>query len=111
MITLQFDDRLPHATPRSDEEINNFKIAVEHWTRLRDRLDAEEVAEQEYYLKQYKFPANPIDADDEISLDVNDDELMTMRYEELKADETAELFKNLMPEFSYVKRKRKPKKQ
>ena len=111
VITLQFDDRLPHANPRPEEDINNFKIAVEHWARLRDRLDAEEVSEQEYYLKQFRFPANLINSDDEVSLDVNDDEQMSRRYEELETDETAEQLKNLTPEFSYVKRKRKPRKE
>lgn len=110
VITLQFDDRLPHANPRSEGDINNFKIAVEHWARLRDRLDAGEISEQDYYLKQFRFPANPIDANDEISLDVNDDEKMISRYEEWEAEKTAELLKDLTPEFSYIKRKRKPRK-
>ncbi|MBE5926060.1 MAG: helix-turn-helix transcriptional regulator [Lachnospiraceae bacterium] len=111
MLTLKFDDRLPNATPRPQEDINNFKIAVEHWARLRDKVDDREVSERDYYLKQFRFPANPIDADNEISLDVNDDEKMISRYEELEAEETAELLKDMMPEFSYVKRKRKPKKE
>lgn len=111
MITLQFDDHLPHANPRPEEELNNFKIAVEHWARLRDRLDAGEVSEKDYYLKKFRFPANPISEDDEISLDVDDDEKMICRHEELKAEETAYLLKGLPPEFSYVKRKRKPKKE
>lgn len=111
ILTLKFDDRLPHANPRPEEDINNFKIAVEHWARLRDRVDDREVSERDYYLKQFRFPANPIGEDDEISLDVNDDEKMICRYEELEAKETAELLINLTPEFSYVKRKRKPKKE
>ena len=36
---------------------------------------------------------------------------MICRYEELEAEETAELLKDAMPEFSYVKRKRKTKKE
>lgn len=110
ILTLKFDDRLPHANPRPEEDINNFKIAVEHWARLRDRVDDREVSERDYYLKQFRFPANPIGEDDEISLDVNDDEKMICRYEELEADETAHLLNGLTPEFSYVKRKRKQKK-
>ena len=86
MLTLKFDDRLPNATPRPQEDIDNFKIAVEHWARLRDRVDDGEVTEKDYYLKQFRFPANSIDANDKISLDVNDDEKMIMRYEELEAD-------------------------
>ena len=111
VITLQFDERLPHSSTHPEEDINNFKIAVEHWARLRDRLDAGEVSEQEYYLKQFRFPANQINSDDEVSLDVNDDEQMARRAEELEADKTAELLKDLTPEFSYVKRKRKPRKE
>lgn len=110
MLILKFDDRLPNATPHPQEDIDNFKIAVEHWARLRDRVDDGEVSERDYYLKQFRFPANPIGEADEISLDVNDDEKMIMRYEELEAEETAELLKDMMPEFSYVKRKRKTKK-
>ena len=111
MLALKFDDRLPNTTPRPQEDIDNFKIAVEHWARLRDRVDTGEVSERDYYQKKFRFPANPINADDKISLDVDDDEKMIMRYEELEADETAHLLKGLTPEFSYVKRKRKPKNQ
>lgn len=107
MLILKFDDRLPNATPHPQEDIDSFKIAVEHWARLRDRVDSREVSERDYYLKQFRFPANPTDAGDEISLDVNDDEKMISRYEELEAEETAEILKDLTPEFSYVKRKRK----
>ena len=110
MLTLKFDDRLPNATPRPQEDIDNFKIAVEHWARLRDRVDTGEVSERDYYQKKFRFPANPIGEDDEISLDVDDDEKMIIRYEELEADETAHLLKGLTPEFSYAKRKRKPRK-
>ena len=42
---------------------------------------------------------------------MDDDEKMIMRYEESDAEETAELLIDMMPEFSYVKRKRKPKKK
>ena len=72
ILTLKFDDRLPHANPRPEEDINNFKIAVEHWARLRDRVDDREVSERDYYLKQFRFPANPIGEDDEISLTLFD---------------------------------------
>ncbi len=111
ILTLKFDDRLPHATPHAEDDINNFKIAVEHWARLRDKVDNGEVSERDYYLKIFRFPANPISADVEVSLDVDNDEQMAMRYEELEADETAYLLKGLTPEFSYIKRKRKPRKE
>ena len=47
-----------------------------------------------------------------ISLNLDDDDLLLVQNmnEDDDAEETAELIKNLFPDFSYVKRKRKPKK-
>lgn len=47
-----------------------------------------------------------------ISLNLEDDDLLLVQNmnEDDDAEETAELIKNLFPDFSYVKRKRKPKK-
>lgn len=47
-----------------------------------------------------------------ISLNIEDDDLLLVQNmnEDDDAEETAELIKNLFPDFSYVKRKRKPKK-
>ena len=48
-----------------------------------------------------------------ISLTLDDDDLLLVQNlnEDEKARETAELLKDLFPDFSYVKRKRKPKKE
>ena len=48
-----------------------------------------------------------------ISLNLDDDDQLLVQNmnEDEKAGETAELLKDLFPNFSYVKRKRKPKKE
>ncbi len=113
-VVLKFEDRLPSAGPRPQEDIDTFKKMVEYWARLRDKLEGGEVTESDYYKKEIRFPANPIDSDKSysVSLDLNDDEqlmVQDMNADE-DAEETAELLKDLFPDFSYVKRKRKPKK-
>lgn len=88
---------------------------VEYWARLRDRLEDGEITESEYYLKEIKFPMNPVDTDKEYTISLNlddDDQLMDQNMnEDEDAEETAELLKDLFPDFSYVKRMRKPKKE
>ena len=83
--------------------------------RLRDKLEDGEITETEYYLKEIKFPMNPIDSDKEYTGSLNlddDDQLLVQNLNgDEKAAETAELLKDLFPDFSYVKRKRKPKKE
>ena len=87
---------------------------VEHWARLRDKLEDDEISETEYYLKEVKYPMNPADPNKEytVSLNLDDDDLLLIQKmnEDDDAEETAELLKDLFPDFSYVKRKRKPKK-
>ena len=48
-----------------------------------------------------------------VSLNLDDDDqlLVLNMNEDDDAEETAELLKDLFPDFSYVKRKRKPKKE
>ena len=91
------------------------KKMVEYWARLRNKLEDDEITETEYYLKEIKFPMNPIDPDKEYtgSLNLDDDDQLLVQNlnEDEKAAETAELLKDLFPDFSYVKRKRKPKKE
>lgn len=87
---------------------------VEYWARLRDRLEDGEITESEYYLKEIKFPMNPVDPDKKYTISLildADDQLMVQNMnEDEHAEETAELLKDLFLNFSYVKRKRKPKK-
>ena len=89
-----------------------FKKMVEYWARLRDKLDDGEITESDYYKKEIRFPANPIDSDASysVSLDLADDDQMMVQ-EMLENEEVAEALKDLFPDFSYVKRKRKPKKE
>ena len=58
---------------------------------------------------------NPVDTDKEytVSLNLDDDDQLIVQNmdEDENAKETAELLKDLFPDFSYVKRKRKPKKE
>ena len=88
---------------------------VEYWAHLRDKLEDDEITESEYYLKEIIFPMNPIDSDKEYTVSLNlddDDQLLVQNLnEDEKARETAELLKDLFPDFSCVKRKRKPKKE
>ena len=95
------------------EDLNNFRKMVEYWARLRDKLEDGEISETEYYLKEIKYPINPTDPNKEYTVSLNlddDDQLLVQNMDEYDdAEETAELLKDLFPDFSYVKRKKKPK--
>ena len=77
--------------------------------------DSNEISETEYYLKEIKYPMNPTAPNKEytVSLNLDDDDQLLVQnmYEYDDAEETAELLKDLFPDFSYVRRKRKPKKE
>lgn len=79
-----------------------------------DKLDDDKITETGYYLKEIIFPMNPIVPDKEYTVSLNLDDyyqlLVQNMNEKKKAGETAELLKDLFPDFSYLKRKRKPKK-
>ena len=110
-VCFKFEERLPSAGPRPQEDLDNFRKMVEYWARLRDKLDDGEITESDYYKKEIRFPANPIDSDASYSVSLNladDDQMMVQ--EMLENEEVAEALKDLFPDFSYVKRKRKPKK-
>ena len=112
-LTFKFEERLSSTGPRPQEDLYNFRKMVEYLARLRYRLEDGEIIESEYYLKEIKFPMNPVELDKEytVSLNLDDDQLMVQKMNENEeAEETAELLKDLFPDFSYVKRKRKPKK-
>lgn len=114
-LIFKFEERLSCTGPRPLEDLDSFRKMVEYWARLRDRLEDGEITESEYYLKEIKFPMNPVDPDKEYTVSLNlddDDQLMVQNMnEDEDAEETAELLKDLFPDFSYVKRKRKPKKE
>ena len=113
-VVFKFEERLSCTGPRLQEDLDNFRKMVEYWAHLRDRLEDGEITESEYYLKEIKFPMNPVDTDKEYAVSLNlvdDDQLMVQNEnKDEDAEETAELLKDLFPDFSYVKRKRKPKK-
>lgn len=110
-VVLKFEERLSSTGPRPQEDLDAFKKMVEYWARLRDKLEDGEITESDYYKKEIRFPANPIDNDKSysVSLDLDDDEQLLVQ-EMIENEEVAETLKDLFPDFSYVKRKRKPKK-
>lgn len=111
-VVLKFEERLTSAGPRPQEDLDSFKKMVEYWARLRDKLEDGKITESDYYKKEIRFPANPIDSDASysVSLDLADDDQMMVQ-EMIENEEVAEALKDLFPDFSYVKRKRKPKKE
>ena len=110
-VVLKFEERLPSAGYRPQEDLDSFKKMVEYWARLRCKLDDGEITESDYYKKEIRFPANPIGSDTScsVSLDLADDNQMMVQ-EIIENEEVAEALKDLFTDFSYVKRKRKPKK-
>lgn len=114
-VVFKFDERLPNAGVFPQDDMDNFRKMVEYWAKLRDRLEDGEITESEYYFKEVKFPMNPVDADKECTLSLNLDEdeqsMIQNVNKDKNAKETAELLKDLFPDFSYMKRKRKTKKE
>lgn len=114
-VIFKFEEHLSCTGPRPQEDFDNFRKMVEYWAQLRDKLEDGEITESEYYFKEVRFPMNPVDPDKEytVSLNLDDDDLLMVRSinEDEDAEETTELLKGLFPDFSYVKRKRKPKKE
>ena len=102
-VVFKFEERLSCTGPRPQEDLDNFRKMVEYWARLRDRLEDGEITESEYYLKEIKFPMNPVDSDKEYAVSLNlddDDQLMVPNVNEDEAtEETAELLKDLFPDF------------
>lgn len=111
-LIFKFEERLPSSGPRPQEDLDTFRKMVEYWARLRDKLEAGEITESDYFYKEIRFPSNPVDPNEEHIISLNlDDEPSTIQDEDKNVEETAELSKDLFPDFSYVKRKRKPKKE
>ena len=114
-ICFKFEERLPSAGPRPQEDLNNFRKMVEYWACLRDKLEDGEISETEYYLKEVKYSMNTPDPNKEYTVSLNldnDNQLLVQNMDEYDdAEETAKLLKDLFSDFSYVKRKRKQKKK
>ena len=85
---------------------------LKQWlARLRDKLEDGEISESEYWFKEIKFPKNPIHEDNSYSVSLNLDEEDQLVVENIDdSEEVSDALKDLFPDFSYVKRKRKPKK-
>ena len=110
-VVLKFEDRLSCTGPRPLEDLDAFKTMVEYWARLRDKLEDGEISESEYLFKEIKFPKNPIHEDNSYSVSLNLDEEDQLVVENIDdSEEVSDALKDLFPDFSYVKRKRKPKK-
>lgn len=101
-VCFKFEERFPSASPRPQEDLDNFKKMVEYWARLRDKLEYDEITETEYYLKEVLFPINPIDSDKKytVLLNLDDDEQLLVQNlnEDEKAGETANLLKDSFPD-------------
>ena len=111
-LIFKFEERLPSSGPRTQEDLDNFRKMVEYWARLRDKLEDGEITESDYFYKEIRFPSNPVDPNKKHIISLNlDDEPLTIQDEDENVEEAAELSKDLFPDFSYVKRKRKPKKK
>ena len=111
-LIFKFEERLPSSGPRPQEDLDTFRKMVEYWARLRDKLEDGEITESDYFYKEIRFPSNLVDPNKEHIISLNlDDEPLTIQDRDENVEETAELSKDLFPDFSYVKRKRKPKKE
>lgn len=111
-VILKFEDRLSCTGPRPQEDLDAFRTMVEYWARLRDKLEDGEITEWKYWLKEIKFPRNLVHEDNSYSVSLNLDDEDQMVVENIDDyEEVADALKDLFPDFSYVKRKRKPKKE
>lgn len=59
-VVLKFEDRLPSAGPRPQEDLDIFKKMVEYWARLRDKLEDGKITESDYYMKEIRFRISPM---------------------------------------------------
>ena len=64
-LSFKFEERLSCTGSCPQEGLDSFRKMVEYWARLRDRLEDGEITESEYYLKEIKFPMNPVDSEKE----------------------------------------------
>lgn len=62
-LIFKFEERLSYIGSFPQEDLDSFRKMVEYWAHLRDRLEDGEITESEYYLKEIKFPMNPIAPD------------------------------------------------
>lgn len=101
-VCFRFGDKLPSAGNVPEENVEAFRKMVESWAKLRDKLEDGEITESEYWMKEIKYPPNSF-ADDVAEFSYNLDE-------DASTERIADTLKDMFPDFSNIKRKRKPKK-
>lgn len=102
-VCFRFGDKLPSAGNVPKENVDAFRKMVESWAKLWDKLADGEITESEYWIKKTKFPKNKNENNDNISLELDE-------ASDTDNDNISDSLKELFPD-SYVKRKRKPKKE
>lgn len=108
-VYLRFGDKLPSSGNVPEENVEAFHKMVESWAKLRDKLEDGEITENEYWIKEIKYPSNSF-ADDVAEFSFNLDENTATDDGDAHVEKVSNTLKDLFPDFSYVKRKRKPKK-
>lgn len=109
-VCFRFGDKLPSAGNVPEENVEAFRKMVESWAKLRDKLEDGEITESEYWMKEIKYPPNSL-ADDATEFSFNLDEDTATTNVDAHAEEISNTLKDMFPDFSYVKRKRKQKKE
>lgn len=107
-VCFRFGDKLPSAGNVPEENVEAFRKMVESWAKLRDKLEDGEITETEYWMKEIKYPSNTF-AEDATEFSFSLDEDTATDDENTHAEGVSNKLKDLFPDFSYVKRKRKPK--
>lgn len=108
-VCFRFGDKLPSSGNVPEENVEAFRKMVESWAKLRDKLENGEITESEYWMKEIKYPPNSF-AEDATEFSFSLDEDTATDDENTHAEGVSNTLKDLFPDFSYVKRKRKPKK-
>lgn len=107
-VCFRFGDKLTSAGNVPEENVEAFCKMVESWAKLRDKPEDGEITETEYWIKEIKYPSNSF-ADDVSKFSFNLDEDTATDDGDTHAEEVSNTLKDMFPDFSYVKRKRKPK--
>lgn len=108
-VCFRFGDKLPSAGNVPEENVEAFHSMIESWAKLRDKLEDGEITESEYWMKEIKYPSNSF-ADDVAEFSFNLDEDTATDNGDTQAEAVSNALQDMFPDFSYVKRKRKPKK-
>ena len=113
-LIFKFEESPSGTEPHFQKSLDSFRKMVECWALLRNKLEDGEITDMEYYLKKVKFPMNAValNKDYVVSLNLDDDQLMIQNINKNENSKvSAEVSKDLFPNFSHMKRKRKPIKE